>query len=63
MLDGDWSSDVCSSDLCAGNTPIKLDCGHPGHKEKLRKDGDRFFRECGECQSSSLYYTNPPGAG
>src|SRR5690606_8298748 len=30
---------------CSGNTPIKLDCGQPAHKERLRKDGPRFYRE------------------
>ncbi len=47
----------CAS--CDGNTPIKLGCGKEGHKERLRKDGSRFFRECLECSSSSLYFTNP----
>jgi len=44
---------------CEGNTPIKLDCGKEGHKERLRKDGLRFYRECAECQSSTTYFTNP----
>jgi hypothetical protein len=44
---------------CAGNTPIKLDCGHTGHKERLRKDGTRFFRECAGCKTSTLFFTNP----
>lgn len=44
---------------CDGNTPIKVFCGHPGHKERIRKEGLRFFRECAQCGSSSLYFTNP----
>lgn len=46
-------------DGCDGNTPIKLDCGKEGHKERLRKNGLRFYRECADCQSSAIYFTNP----
>jgi hypothetical protein len=46
-------------DSCDGNTPIKLDCGKEGHKERLRKDGLQFYRECADCQSSVMYFTNP----
>ena len=46
----------CTS--CDGNTPIKLDCGKQGHKERLRKDGHRFFRECAVCQSSLMFFDN-----
>lgn len=44
---------------CEGNTPIKLGCGMEGHKERLRKDGRKFFRECAECKTSILFYENP----
>lgn len=43
---------------CGGNSPIKLGCGVEGHKERLRKEGNSFYRECGECKSSSLYFRN-----
>lgn len=43
---------------CDGNTPIKLGCGKEGHKERLRKSGPLFFRECSDCGSSALYFTN-----
>ncbi|HEY8608944.1 MAG TPA: nuclease-related domain-containing protein [Noviherbaspirillum sp.] len=43
---------------CDGNTPLKVDCGQPGHRERVRKDGVQFFRECAECGTSSLYFTN-----
>lgn len=46
----------CSA--CDGNTPIKLGCGNEGHKERIRKEGPTFFRECAECGTSSLYFTN-----
>jgi len=46
----------CAS--CGGNGPIKLGCGMEGHKERLRKDGDKFFRECPECQTSTLFFQN-----
>jgi hypothetical protein len=44
---------------CDGNTPIKIECGISGHKERIRKNGIEFYRECAECKSSSLYFTNP----
>lgn len=44
---------------CEGNTPIKLGCGQDGHKERLRKDGRRFYRECAECKTSSQFFENP----
>jgi len=45
-------------DLCGGNTPVKLGCGVERHKERLRKDGNKFFRECEGCGSSSLFFVN-----
>lgn len=44
---------------CQGNTPIKIGCGHPGHKERIRKDKRNFYRECADCQTSQLYFVNP----
>lgn len=44
---------------CLGNTPIKLGCGHAGHKERLRKEGPKFFRECAECKTSLAFFQNP----
>ena len=44
---------------CGGNTPIKVSCGHLGHRERLRKEARRFYRECAECKSSLLYFVNP----
>lgn len=43
---------------CGGNTPIKIGCGQDGHKERIRKEGLRFFRECSQCGTSRLFYTN-----
>jgi len=43
---------------CHGNTPIKITCDREGHKERLRKDGRRFYRECIECKTSTLFFTN-----
>jgi hypothetical protein len=43
---------------CDGNTPIKITCGNDGHNERIRKDGKKFFRECSDCGSSSLYFVN-----
>lgn len=44
---------------CDGNTPIKITCGVDGHSERIRKEGNQFFRECPDCKSSRLYFTNP----
>ncbi len=43
---------------CDGNTTVKIDCRTKGHSEKLRKEGNKFFRECSECKTSSLYFQN-----
>lgn len=43
---------------CDGNTPIKLDCGQRGHKERIRKENRNFYRECKECGTSSLFFVN-----
>lgn len=45
---------------CAGNTSIRLDCSVAGHKERLRKQGAQFFRECAGCGSRQLFFTNEP---
>lgn len=45
---------------CEGNTPLKIDCGKPGHRERIRKEGLKFFRECAACGTSSLYFSNAP---
>jgi hypothetical protein len=43
---------------CANNTPIKISCGKDGHKERLRKDGLKFYRECSDCNISTLFFVN-----
>jgi hypothetical protein len=43
---------------CQENTSIRFTC-QPGHKPKLRKARDQFYRECPECGTSTLYFTNP----
>lgn len=43
---------------CQANTAIKFTC-KPGHKPRLRKSGPRFFRDCEDCKSSSVYFDNP----
>jgi len=43
---------------CNGNTPIRVSCGKDGHNERIRKEGQKFFRECAECGSSILYFVN-----
>lgn len=43
---------------CDGNTPIKINCGQSGHKERLRKEGPSFYRECADCKTSSLFFEN-----
>lgn len=43
---------------CDSNTPIKISCGKNGHKERIRKDGLKFYRECSDCGSSMLFFAN-----
>lgn len=43
---------------CSGNTPIKVACREE-HRERIRKDGRRFYRECAGCGTSVLYFENP----
>jgi hypothetical protein len=45
---------------CDGNMPIKISCGMDGHKERIRKDGLMFYRECSDCGSSNLFHANQP---
>ncbi|ANA40588.1 nuclease-related domain-containing protein [Geobacter anodireducens] len=45
--------------VCDGNTPIKITCGKDGHNERIRKEGQKFFRECADCGSSKLFFVNP----
>ena len=47
----------CAS--CLANTAIRVSCGKPGHKERVRKEGRHFYRECADCGTSSLYFVNP----
>lgn len=47
----------CSA--CEGNTPIKINCGKDGHSERIRKEGQNFYRECADCGSSTIYFVNP----
>ncbi|WP_238531468.1 hypothetical protein, partial [Rhodanobacter denitrificans] len=42
---------------CNANTAIKFTC-QPGHKPRLRKAGDQFYRECADCSASEIYFIN-----
>lgn len=42
---------------CGNNTSIRFDC-QPGHKPRLHKSGNEFFRECPECGTSDRYFVN-----
>lgn len=44
-------------DGCGKNTAIRFNC-QPGHQPRLRKDRDRFYRECADCGSSELFHRN-----
>jgi len=48
---------------CGKNTPIKLGFCKKGHKERIRKEGQCYFRECTECKTSSLFFKNPALSG
>ena len=47
---------------CDVNTAIRFSC-QTGHKPRLRKDGEDFYRECAQCGSSELVHRNAAGAG
>lgn len=42
---------------CDTNTAIRFSC-KPGHKPRLRKQKDRFYRDCEQCGSSDLFHIN-----
>jgi hypothetical protein len=42
---------------CQTNTSVRFTC-QPGHKPRLRKSGNDFFRDCPECGDSRLYFAN-----
>lgn len=42
---------------CGTNTAIKFTC-QAGHKPRLRKAGNQFYRECAECSTSEIYFIN-----
>lgn len=42
---------------CGGNTAIRFQC-QPGHKPRLRKQGNEFFRDCAECGTTEKYFVN-----
>jgi hypothetical protein len=44
-------------DGCETNTAMRPTC-HPGHKPRLRKSKQDFYRECPECGTSTLFHTN-----
>ncbi len=46
---------------CGTNTAIRFSC-KPGHSPRLRKQKERFYRECDACGSSDLFHTNDSGA-
>lgn len=45
---------------CDANTAIKPKCSKEKCVARIRKEGEKFFHECVECQSSKLYFTNLP---
>lgn len=42
---------------CSINTAIKFTC-LTAHRPRLRKAGIEFYRDCAECNSAELYFTN-----
>lgn len=43
---------------CGANTAVRISCGVDGHKERIRKSKQTFYRECEECSSSRVFYVN-----
>lgn len=46
-------------ETCETNTAIRFTCKE-GHKPRLRKSGDNFFRECADCGTSEMFHKNRP---
>ena len=46
----------CAS--CEGNTPIKETCQGCGQKARVRKQRERYFAECQDCERSELFFQN-----
>lgn len=46
---------------CGANTAIRFSC-RPGHKPRLRKQGEHFYRDCEQCGSSDLFHANEAGS-
>lgn len=46
---------------CETTTAIRFSC-KPGHKPRLRKQKESFYRDCEQCGSSDLFHTNEAGA-
>ena len=44
---------------CAANASIKLYCDNCGKKERVRKQGPNFTRNCDACDTASHFHTNP----
>lgn len=42
---------------CSANTAIKFTC-QAGHKPRIRKAGNQFYRECADCNTSEIYFIN-----
>ena len=47
----------CSA--CDGSSTIRISCGRDGHKERIRKEGFTFYRECPDCNTSAVFFINP----
>ena len=45
---------------CTQNTPIDKACDCCGKDGRIRKQGERFYRDCGACGRSALIHTNLP---
>ena len=44
---------------CDKNTPISRTCDGCQEKERVRKDGPRFYGECAPCGRSTQFFVNP----
>lgn len=46
---------------CETNTAIRFVC-QPGHRPRVRKAGNEFYRDCKDCGSSDLFHRNQSAA-
>jgi hypothetical protein len=51
----DWSPRTCFP-VCRRRGPGRIARGTPGHRERIRRDGRTFYRECPDCRTRTAFF-------